>query len=710
MKNKKILLLLVVLIIAVVGVVVFFISRPQPEELLPQTFAELPEKPKLIAEFHHGATLDSDGIAPGAPEGFSVADARPIYSVAFSPVDASLVASINGGGSINLWNINNTKKPIRTLKHPGIFQNISFSPTGELLASAGSGKLIFWDVPSGKKVSTLENASIQFAFSPDGKQLATLRSKEKGIHEVFVKIWDIQNPKNIKEIASLYKSPEVIGYACAVDISSDGKWIAVGDVYGTINVWNLPSQQLVKSIETPLYSMDYVKFSPNNKCMVAGGREMGMYKSLRMNGYIMWELPSWQRKGTVLRGFDENLVFSPDGRMCVGSNDYYRFGRGVEIWSTANGEPIASLQIEAMDVSFSQDGKLLTTGNKDGIVQVWELTQSQLDIDKIRNDVVRLIYYLPKDKEPAPNITQKIEKTIREVQKHYADEMERHGFGRKTFTFETDENGKAKIYRMTENQAERHDLQLNDNWLIFVDKNNDLQSVLTDNLTKRIKSALTERSIHHYNENFVYPTRKMNMANGKIWMGFIEGSVGDGEIVSATKKDFDWKITAYTLKHSFGIIHQNHRSLEIERNGVKRLFKRINRMMPWGKGWVKLSKCEAEWLDKSRFFNPIHTYFDKRPEIEISELKIATDSLHFQFNAADEDGIHQLLLFVPKDIDNLYRINKLHGCQTLNGQKKGTVEFEVANSNIKKGEIRMIDMHGNIASREFWIEEKTDEK
>jgi hypothetical protein len=423
----------------------------------------------------------------------------------------------------------------------------------------------------------------------------------------------------------------------------------------------------------------------------------------------MWELPSWQRKGEVLRGNVENLVFSPDGMMCVSMNDFYLFGRGVEIWSTANGAPITSLQTEAKYSSFSQDGKLLATGDKDGFVRVWELTQSQLDITKVRYDVVRLIYYLPKDKEPAQNITQKIDKTIKEVQKFYADEMERHGFGRKTFTFETEQNGKAKIYLMEENQTDYHDLQLNDIWLVFVDENNDLQSVLNDNMLKRLRSAPSERRYKHYDETFIYQTKRRLMANGKIWMGDIKGFTGDGRFVHATKKGFDWRRTTYSLKHLFSVLGREHRVKKHEPNVFKRIFNGISGIMPWNKDWVKLSKCEAEWLDKSRFFNPNQPFFDKRPEIEMNVLKPTTDSLLFQFTAADEDGIHQLQLFVPEDIEKQYWSNKLQGCQTLNGKKKATVVFEISNPEIKKGEIRMIDMHGNIASREFRFLEKTPE-
>ena len=124
MKNKKILLLSVILIIAVVGIVLYFISRPQHQELLPQTFAELPEKPKLIAEFNHSVTLNPNEYYP---KGFSLEDGKPIYSVAFSPVDDTLIASISAGGTINLWNINSAKGPVKILRHPGVYPVISFS-------------------------------------------------------------------------------------------------------------------------------------------------------------------------------------------------------------------------------------------------------------------------------------------------------------------------------------------------------------------------------------------------------------------------------------------------------------------------------------------------------------------------------------------------------------------------------------------------------
>ena len=74
---------------------------------------------------------------------------------------------------------------------------------------------------------------------------------------------------------------------------------------------------------------------------------------------------------------------------------------------------------------------------------------------------------------------------------------------------------------------------------------------------------------------------------------------------------------------------------------------------------------------------------------------------HFTFEVADEDGMHQVQLFVPRDIKNQWRAEKFYDCQALNGKDKAAVVFEISDPEIKSVKLRMIDMHGNIASRLF---------
>ena len=70
--------------------------------------------------------------------------------------------------------------------------------------------------------------------------------------------------------------------------------------------------------------------------------------------------------------------------------------------------------------------------------------------------IVRLIYFRPRDRQPQPDIEAKMDRLIKDVQKFYADEMERHGFGRKTFQFETDTNGNAVVYHINGRSDDRY--------------------------------------------------------------------------------------------------------------------------------------------------------------------------------------------------------------------------------------------------------------
>ena len=64
------------------------------------------------------------------------------------------------------------------------------------------------------------------------------------------------------------------------------------------------------------------------------------------------------------------------------------------------------------------------------------------------NGLVRLVYFLPSDRPARPDRVVALRQLIKEAQQFYADEMHRHGFGRKTFTFETDAAGEPLIHEV----------------------------------------------------------------------------------------------------------------------------------------------------------------------------------------------------------------------------------------------------------------------
>ena len=59
-----------------------------------------------------------------------------------------------------------------------------------------------------------------------------------------------------------------------------------------------------------------------------------------------------------------------------------------------------------------------------------------------------LIYFLPNDSQPRPNVEVQIDALIKEIQESLAYSMEAYGFGRKTFTFQADATGKAVVHHV----------------------------------------------------------------------------------------------------------------------------------------------------------------------------------------------------------------------------------------------------------------------
>jgi len=62
--------------------------------------------------------------------------------------------------------------------------------------------------------------------------------------------------------------------------------------------------------------------------------------------------------------------------------------------------------------------------------------------------VVRVIYFLPNDRAPRPDIDENLDRRIKEAQRYFADQLDVHGFERKSFRIETDRFGQAVVHHV----------------------------------------------------------------------------------------------------------------------------------------------------------------------------------------------------------------------------------------------------------------------
>ena len=645
MRSKKLLPLYVLIALLVSGFMGFYIFwKTDPSN---QKFAQPPEKLTPIATFNHESL---------------------IHDVAFSPVDASLVAGTDGN-TIKLWSLANTSEPQAILSGPvGTVTSIAFSPTGELLVSADLfGRVILWDVPSGTKINSFKTPAATIAISRDGNYLATVGRRSK--------IWDIRNPKAIVEVQTLPHDESVLIWT--VDFSPDGKWLACGDENGKLEIWDVQHQKLVRSVKADADDIRSVRFSTDGNFLA----NIGLYN------HTLWRTPQWKTHGKIMgeaAGLD--IAFSPNSTTYVTSDL-----DGAVLRSAVNGKRIASLRgtTEATWlVAFSPDGRRLATGGKDGALHLWNVSEQQLArINTTQHDVVRLIYFLSKERPPQRGISTKLDRLIRQTRRFYATQMKSHGFGSKTFTFETDARGKAKVFLIIAKHPDEY---------------------YEEDTTIKIRKEISER--FDYSKNIllvavdirsgVFQKKERFRTVGQVSVNKSPYSKnlkrilhGGRAFVSASPNDLEWDTIAHELGHAFGLQH--------DFRGRK------PRIMSYANGRQELSKCAAEWLDKSRFFNSNRPFFDKPATIEMPTLPTASNSTPFRFEVADKDWIHQVQLIVPTtQRDPVTKQGfKLHSCQLLNGQEKATVEFELRKTAVEEIELWMMDLHGNIVWRKFDLSE-----
>ena len=274
---------------------------------------------------------------------------------------------------------------------------------------------------------------------------------------------------------------------------------------------------------------------------------------------------------------------------------------------------------------------------------------------------VRLIYFLPNDRQSQPDIDTKMDTLIKEVQQLYADQMESHGFGRKTFRFETDATGKAIVHRMNGKFNTAH-YQNN-----FLTVRPEIWEQFDESKTIYLCALDIPGPLDNQVCGFAAGGRR----------GF------SGFAIFSTPDCLSRRVIAHELGHTFGLRHD---------------FRNDAYVMSYGSP-NQLSECAAEWLDVHRYFNTKQSGQDARnTTIQMFPPSLASppNAIRFRFEATDPDGLHQAQLYTQQKGRAPSSSYQLVACKRLTGTSN---TFELVTTELRPEAefvaLGITDVHGN---------------
>ena len=305
--------------------------------------------------------------------------------------------------------------------------------------------------------------------------------------------------------------------------------------------------------------------------------------------------------------------------------------------------------------------------------------------------VVQVTYFYPSDHEPSDAVEAKFEKIAIDAQKIFAGEMERHGFGGKTFTLETDENGNNVIHRIKGKFPSSHYSPRG--FFDFI-RHFDISSEVRERLDTP-KQFISLVFINEIDKSKYFPLSKGTHSAGTLITRLLN-------FEKAGKESYNVALstTLHELGHAFGLPHDERDNRYIMHSGANPSI-------------ARLSNCAAKWLDVSRYFNTTQNAFDQVPSIEMLEPTLVSppNSVRLRFEITHSKRLHQALLIMYSGILPYHLVSYsrnlfgTHQCKSLSGNSE-TIDFvtDDLQPDSRLVILAVIDVHGNYIEKRFPID------
>ena len=277
--------------------------------------------------------------------------------------------------------------------------------------------------------------------------------------------------------------------------------------------------------------------------------------------------------------------------------------------------------------------------------------------------VVKTIFFKPTDAAVVSDA--KIAGLLKGTQRLYADEMQRQGFGRKTFRLE-EINGNISVHRV--NGRRTWNQYLNNTW-------ENVLAELPDRFNPNTEPSEKQDDIH------IIIVGGIHLVDNSGWgVGWPHHSnrYGGNMVVAANSGHLNISLIAHELGHCFGLYHK-----------------------PEGTDPdpPSLEHYEARWLDRHYHFNNRANNFTFPRTIGSPTLTAVPkmDKIQFQLQVSSNIGLHQAVVIRDPNV-------LVVGWDYMNGETHGTIEFQTDRWKWRnKVTVMIMDTLGNYHMKDFYV-------
>lgn len=286
--------------------------------------------------------------------------------------DSRTLVSVSSDGLAKMWEVSCEPQLIGDLDFDEEFEEPEFpdghegevtasqiSPKGKFLATGGvNSEVRIWD-PASKEMQRRLRApgkTSHLAWSPDGNLLAAVAGTERGPE---ICVWNVESDFSVHWRAPQNKIPRCDIPTLAFEFSPNGTEIVFTAERGTMHLWDIGSADNARHFELKGYDAPISQFSFSNDGKTLATRA-------KFEGAQVWDLATRTCKATLVERNEDNeevtcISLSLDDRILVSATSR----RVMQVWDIAQGicKQTIPVDIEVKELSFTDDGKYLTTGH-----------------------------------------------------------------------------------------------------------------------------------------------------------------------------------------------------------------------------------------------------------------------------------------------------------------------------------------------------------